>query len=289
MSFRYDAADTLGQDELAAAMNLVYTDYAVPVRMTPEQMRARNEQYDVCPDLSAVLVDAAPLDERIAGLSLLARRGARGWIGGFGIAPAYRRRGLSHLLLREQQRIAQAAGVKRIVLEVLATNHAAISTYLRGGFVLVRDLLILEAPVKATPAGGPHPVARAVDPAALLLDVSAVGAGAAPCWQREPESLRGVPLEALAVGDPVEPDGYALFRVGTGGIGLVHLSASTVPVAAALVSGLRAHQADAPLRLVNEPEDSETVPALRALGFRETMRQHELSWKASEISDTETC
>nr|CAA9266224.1 hypothetical protein AVDCRST_MAG63-2744 [uncultured Armatimonadetes bacterium] len=41
MSYRFSMAVTLPPDELAAAMNLVYTDYAVPVYMTPEQIRAR--------------------------------------------------------------------------------------------------------------------------------------------------------------------------------------------------------------------------------------------------------
>jgi GNAT superfamily N-acetyltransferase len=42
------------------------------------------------------------------GLSLLAIRGARGWIGGFGVQRKHRRHGYSAVLIRSQLAVARA-------------------------------------------------------------------------------------------------------------------------------------------------------------------------------------
>lgn len=51
------------------------------------------------------------------------------------VAPAHRRRGLARRLLEDAQRVAGGAGAERMLLEVEASNVAAIGLYVSAGFV----------------------------------------------------------------------------------------------------------------------------------------------------------
>lgn len=58
--------------------------------------------------------------------------GARGWGGGFGVAPRYRGQGMSHGLMGALLDHARRIGVRDVALEVLVQNAPAIRTY-KGG------------------------------------------------------------------------------------------------------------------------------------------------------------
>src|SRR5215216_4288567 len=98
--------------------------------------RVRTEQID----LQHSLVMQVGGDQ--AGIALLGLRGDRAWCGGFGVMLPFRRRGLAHKLAAAMLDQARQAGVYGCGLEVLTRNQAAISTYLRAGFKLVRDLQV---------------------------------------------------------------------------------------------------------------------------------------------------
>src|SRR6476646_7300501 len=86
----------LSAAEIAAAFNLVYTDYLVPFVMSEAAARYHVAAYAI--DLARSLLwrdDAGS----ISGLGALGVRGERGWVGGFGLAPASRGRGLSGALM----------------------------------------------------------------------------------------------------------------------------------------------------------------------------------------------
>lgn len=55
---------------------------------------------------------------------------------GMGVHPYHRRRGLGRMLLEHTVEAALDWGLKRVELEVYATNVAALSLYLRSGFVI---------------------------------------------------------------------------------------------------------------------------------------------------------
>ena len=75
--------------------------------------------------------------------------------------------GLSHVLLEKCLSVAAGQGAECVQLEVLESNLAAQSTYLKGGFRFRRLLAVMEGPEVSG-----------------LLPVPAE-----PCWQRENESL----------------------------------------------------------------------------------------------------
>ena len=76
------------------------------------------------------------------------------------VAAAHRRRGIASFVLTEFSRLAQAAGVREILLEVRESNSAAIRLYTKFGF---------------TPAGRRNNYYRDPNEAALLLRRSPPG------------------------------------------------------------------------------------------------------------------
>lgn len=82
-------------------------------------------------DSSPVLIDGGEL----VGFSYLGRRGDRGWIGGFGVAPAHRGRGVGREIFAEQMAVIRRLGLARVQLEVLRQNWAK-KLYARGGIAL---------------------------------------------------------------------------------------------------------------------------------------------------------
>ena len=74
------------------------------------------------------------------GLALLGIRGARGWIGDFGVIPAWRRAGVGRALLGVLLDSARAAGLGDVRLEVASANTAARRLYETAGFAVTRTL-----------------------------------------------------------------------------------------------------------------------------------------------------
>src|SRR5215207_2407480 len=97
----------------------------------------------------------AALDGAPAGFALLGVRGADGWIGGMGVVPEARRRGLGRALMEAAVEAARGRGVRVLRLEVLEQNEPAARLYRQLGFGHERDLDVWSL------AGGAPPVADA--------------------------------------------------------------------------------------------------------------------------------
>lgn len=76
----------------------------------------------------------AVLDSRPAGFVLSLLQPPDAEILTLGVLPALRRRGIGRALLAAAAGHARQAGAERLLLEVAADNHAAISLYRRTGF-----------------------------------------------------------------------------------------------------------------------------------------------------------
>jgi hypothetical protein len=219
----------------------------------------------------------------VVGLALLGVRGVRGWVGGFGIAAAHRRRGLSHALIAATLEAAALQGLRQVQLEVLNNNPAAIRTYERAGFAHRRELRIFSfANYRDTEAQrisidqASVPLRHCGDIAELLPHSEELHA-AAPAWQREPESLRGLDgLRGLALGDPAALTAYAIYGAGESHARLVDLAVRNEQSAHALLFALEEQLPGRQFSLLNEPADSPACAALEARGWRETLRQYEM-------------
>jgi GNAT superfamily N-acetyltransferase len=275
---------TLDWQALTEAFNLVYQGYVVPLAMTVDLMRQHVEAYDVDLGHSPLWLDG---EGAVAALALLGVRGDRGGVGGFGVAPRHRGVGLGHRVARAVQEIASDLRLRTVQLEVLSPNAAAIRTYERAGFRRQRGLQISR---RWAPAENAAPLMPATPPTAITtVDPHAVLAHAVrlqravPCWQREPSSLGALQgLHGRALGRPDEPEGYLLYRVRDRDVRVVDIAAPEPSVARALAADLVALMPGCTLMLVNEPEDSMVVPALRTIAWEDFPGQHEMVWAVAQ-------
>ena len=235
---RLEPADTLTPAELAELFTRGYEGYYVPMHVDAPTMEYMLETWDIDLARSRVALDG---DARV-GVANLGVRGDRSWIGGIGVVPEARRRGIGRLLMEEL--IALAPPV--VTLEVLEQNAPAIALYEMLGFERTR---ILEVWSLKEP---PLVEARNAEPAPLgLADLP---------WQRADESL---PPDY----ERVEVDGGEMLVRGAT---VFQLRADDEDAAAALLS--RGRQ----LLYLNVPEGDVATGALRRLGAELSLRQYEM-------------
>ena len=256
----------------AAAFTSAFEGYPVPIRVDAAWLarRARHEQHDLATSIIAFDGGAA------VGVAVLATRGRRGWVGGFGVVPAWRGRGLGRRLMSALVERARAEGLGRLSLEVLAGNTPAIRLYEGFGMRVTRDLLVME---RAGPwpadggAGGSEPGEA---PAAELLEHFTRLHPEPPAWQREPASLLAADLRGLYLGRRARPSAYALIRrTSDGETYASDLAAADARQARAMCAALG--RAGGALKIVNEPERSPFAAPLLEHGFAVVMRQHEMT------------
>lgn len=236
-------ADSLPLDDLASLFNAGYEGYVVPFRVEPEQLMTWVEAWHI--DLRRSRI--APGE----GVVLLGVRGRSGWVGGLGVVPAARRRGVGRALMEAVLAEAPAD----VTLEVIEQNEPAIRLYesLRFERTRVLELWSLDAEVAPTEA-------RQADPAP-------VGERDLP-WQRADASLRPGYQR-------LEVDGGAAAIRGNGGVvSLLQLRADTPEAARALVAAARGRGTG--LRFVNAPQGHPGSAAIAELGGRLDLRQFEM-------------
>jgi hypothetical protein len=213
-------------------------------------------------------------DREFIGLSLLAVRGARGWIGGFGIQPKHRRRGHSSVLIRSQLAVAHGAGLGSIQLEVLMQNWAS-KTYESAGFNYTRQLFVLRGPITTTDRS---PSVEIVSARVALQQIQRLRCGQIWPWQREVISI-AKSLSPTAVGVVCNSeDGMTSALVcdrEADAVRVLDIAGSPSAVGA-LLATVRDIYGDREAVLVNEPADSELHPYLLAAGLKPVWIQREM-------------
>ncbi|MFZ5822906.1 MAG: GNAT family N-acetyltransferase [Bacillota bacterium] len=262
----------LSPAQLTEAWNLGYTGYFVPIYFTEAQLSQWMEAGSFDLSRSLILMDGLTP----AGFSFLGVRGRRGWIGGFGIAPDYRGRGLAAQLFQQHVDLCREEGLESVQLEVLVENWAQ-RVYSRAGFRITRRLCILQGTL-------PRPESRAPvhqgDAARLLAHSPRLHGQFPPVWQREASSLNvSMPAQTdgLYAGPAEEPTGYVLFQAAPDRVRILD-AAGGEAAAHALVQGLAARFPETVVSLVNEPEGSPFCRALLAAGCSEVRAQWEMLW-----------
>ena len=248
MTLRLAPASEFELDTLARVFTAGYEDYFVPMHVDEAALRFIVDSWDVDLGRSRVALEAG----EPVGLAFLAVRGAEAWIGGVGVAPAARGRGIGRRLMEA----VLAEGPRPVTLEVIEQNQPAKRLYDSLGFELVRMLevwsLSEEVPASsARPLDDPRPLGQASLP-----------------WQRQDASLP----ESF---DGLETDGgRALIRVSNDRVSVLQLEAAHEEAAAALLAAARARGSS--LHYVNVPEGDIASSALARLGGTLDLRQFEL-------------
>lgn len=257
-------------DELADAMNLAYAGYVMPVQVDGGWMEHHVTRNDVRLEASPVWVEG----DAVVGLALVGLRGTRAWLGGFGIVPASRGRGLAGPLLGDALAAAWAGGARHMQLEVISTNAAAIRVYERGGFHVTREVGVYRRdamPVSATP----DEVGDA-DPKSVLAQREHLG-GSALAWQRESMVVTPADAARALVCSRDDPRGYVVWQSGTRGTEVIDIGGTSQTAIVAILTALASQSGGRSMTLLNEPVDSLAIEALVATGWQEVVRQLEMA------------
>lgn len=180
----------LDLSQQTAALNLVYRDYHMPFQVASEWVEEHIRAHSIEAQRSPLWLDGRG---QVAALALLALRQGRAWIGGFGVAPAYRGNRLSGPVLSETLKDVSVP----VQLEVLLPNLKARATYERGGFRIQRQLAVMEGP-----AG------QASDPLEMPGSL---------CWQRQLASVERM-ADLTWVGKQLAYRGTQIYFVGPGAV-----------------------------------------------------------------------
>jgi ribosomal protein S18 acetylase RimI-like enzyme len=263
------SAEQLDYGALAHAFNSAYEDYVMPVNLNAAQMQAHVERYDIRLDASRILLQ----DGEVLGVGLLGVRGSRGWVGGFGIAKAYRRGGLGRQLMAALLDSAREASLSAVQLEVIESNIAAHHLYLQTGFQDLRRLLIFQS---ATLAAQPDDYEYKLVSLTDALQVYDRFHPVPNPWQREPDSLRISGASAWAALHNGEPLAYAVGVANQQGINLLDAGFTSEDALHDLVLHLHQQHPQAIGRFVNVGEDEPIRGVFENLGYQQIMSQFEM-------------
>jgi GNAT superfamily N-acetyltransferase len=259
-------ADVLAGEALVELFNDAYSDYFLPLRLDLAGMQAMVESSD----LELASSPLAELGGEPVGVALLGIRGGEGWIGGMGVVPAARRRGIGRMLMEAAIAAARRRGVGVVRLEVLEQNEPAVQLYRQLGFAHERDL-----DVWSLAGGGPQ-----------VRDVEEAGLDEAHAWiaehreSREPWQRADDTLAHLRRREPapaaleLRGDGAPVGAVVHAGPAVLQLAAADPVVVSTLVAAVRARAGG--VRWLNAPAGEAGSAAMEALGATRVARQHEL-------------
>jgi GNAT superfamily N-acetyltransferase len=260
-------ASSLGAGRLAALFTAAYADYWFPVELDAAAFERMARTNDI--DLDASRVAAAAGDP--VGVAMLGVRSDAGWIGGMGVVPDLRRRGIGELLLRDVLDAARGLGLRRVTLEVLEQNEGARRLYERLGFTPTRALDIWTLPGGQAGETG---ATRAADVDEALRLIRAARAAREP-WQRSDETLAHLRDLDSATQALVTDGGAVVYRVSHGQASLVQLAATTSDVARDLISAVAAGVSR--VAFLNVQSDDAAAAAFEELGGTLASRQVELA------------
>ncbi|MBN2469330.1 MAG: GNAT family N-acetyltransferase [Anaerolineae bacterium] len=229
-------------------------------------------------DLSHSLIGQAP-DGQLIGVGILCRRGARGFVLDFGVAPAFRGQGLGQRLFDVLLEQAAQSGVDMLSLIVSGDNQPARRIYTRAGFEIVRKLGVL---LGRSSGGVGHDVRPVTDDLPEAMTRWAMrDPHVPPGWERELASL----LAMTGVRAFESSRGFLAIRRS-----VYHRQKEIVQLGLAPdadiddVRGLlhTAHQMFEPLlplALPEEPVNSRAYQILETLGFRQVESMYEMAVK----------
>ncbi len=282
-SISFAPASALPLERLTAAFNLGFTGYYLPMEQTADSLARMIAENDVRLEQSlALFVDGQP-----AGIGLAALRGARGWIAGMGVGPAWRGQGYGERMLRHLLIRLSESGAREAQLEALEVNTPAVSLYQKLAFRTRRMLAVYNGPLRRDAlrvAPGDQARVRAVPPRLALRDFEAYHS-VAPAWQRERASLERItaPLAGLGLWEGGRLRAYLLYSRQESGYILLDGGSCAEDAEtqrndlARLLRALALAAPDAIFRVINAPPGDALGEALAALGCPVMLTQREMT------------
>ncbi len=263
--------------QFVKALNAAYADYHVPIQLTRHSFLDLADRESVSLDASCAAVE----NGKIVGMGLLGMRQRRGWIGGMGVIPNYRRQGIGRLIMQALLERAWHLSLGTVQLEVINGNTAAHSLYQSLGFQTRRQLLILNCThSRQRPIRGRNNLVIQEEPAEELIEHLAEFAAPLPSWQTEIDAQRVILPTLYGLSARQQSDrqlvGMCFYQYNGHQGSVTQLSAIDQNCGSLLLSHLLDHYRVTSFSYLNVPETDPMLPPLEMAGFRVSLRQHEM-------------
>jgi ribosomal protein S18 acetylase RimI-like enzyme len=258
---KLEPASRYSQSELAEIFTAGYEGYFTPFVLDEAGFRFMSTTFDDDLDASRIAV----VGGEAAGICKLAIRGERGWVGGMGVAPPHRGKGIGEALMRTVLEEARARGLREVWLEVLFPNEPAIRLYEKLDFERVRVLEVWTLDGFDSREEGAVPVPLEQAQERIRRDRRE-----REPWQRADESVAHLEnVEALE-----NDHGAVLYRRTDDRISLLQAVADDEGAARNLLQSLPPEATS--LQWVNGPSGDPLNAAIESLGGTLAWRQHEM-------------
>jgi ribosomal protein S18 acetylase RimI-like enzyme len=256
---------------LANMFTEAFTGYFFPMNMTPEALANHWRLYHIDGARSLVMRDS---EGTFAGMTLVGARGARGWCGGFGIAPAFRGHGAGKRLASEMIETARISGLRSLQLEVLSQNDVARAVYETACLTVRRRVRTVEIALAALPDGADTDAKQVATAAPLVAeDVLA----AQPVWQQELASLLAMTTETTHVTDTAGHRSSLVCARSGAHTRILAASVAKSITEEELIALLRQATGESSvIQLTNCPGSSSILARCLSLGFSEVYSQEEM-------------
>ncbi len=187
------AATEIPREHLREAMNVAFSDYAVPMQLTQDAFDRLLAQRGFVPEVSRV----AMLDGEVAAFWLVGRRGDAAYLISSGTRPAHRGKGLSTEIGLAVLAGLRGNGATSLQMEVLENNVVAQSLYKRLGLTQHRQLGCCHImPPKDVPPSVYSIVTRPWSETAAFAESAQDWA---PSWQHSSESLAALGEDVMCL------------------------------------------------------------------------------------------
>ena len=178
-------------EQLTTILCDCFEDYLVPVTLSVEVFVQRFSAEGLSLLDSCVWLDG----DVPAAMAVVARRGDEARLAAFAMRPAYRGKGVGRRLMTPLIDALRAQGVRRMWLEVIRDNHAAVALYQSLGFEVRHGLC---GYLSTQAASGESSVLQEYDVLALTRRAGAELNGQLP-WLMDPLTFSTLPCRALSL------------------------------------------------------------------------------------------
>jgi ribosomal protein S18 acetylase RimI-like enzyme len=263
-------------EELAEIFNATRIDYIVPMPMNGRRMEDYVTDYDVDLENSIVVLDS---EKQFAGMGMIAFRDKRAWLTRLGVVPHFRQHKLGHKIMGELVKRAFARAANHVQLEVIVGNEPAKRLFIKHGFMINRELAILNRPPATVTTYDANYLVTPLEGDDLYGCLNS-RQYSTPSWIDEAPSL--IKSNAIAGFKAVHQDGstgWVVFRKSR--FQLSHFAVDLPPTHSymmliALFSTLHRTYPSLDAKLENFPADTPELGALRKLGYIEVFRRIEM-------------
>lgn len=184
-------ATCFSSEQLTTILSDCFEDYLVPVSLSVEVFVQRFGAEGLSLLDSCVwLAGDTP-----AAIAIITRRGDAARLAAFAVRPAWRGKGTGRALMTSLMASLQAQGVRRMWLEAIRENHAAVALYQSLGFRVRHGLC---GYLSAQPEGEGGPALQPYDVLALTRRAGAEINGRLP-WLMDPMTFNMLPCRALTL------------------------------------------------------------------------------------------